>query len=442
VSSQPVTRPTETARPRLVPGVGADPRAATSAGRRPRLAYVVSRFPSYSETFVLREISQLEAMGFEVVLCPLLRESAEQAHPAARPWLDRAVYTPFVSRELLRDAAALVRRRPANLLELLAPFPHVVTTPNFLVGTAGILLKVAHLARVLEERQVDHVHAHFATHPAMAAYLLHRLTGIPFSVTVHAHDLYVHTAMLDRKLRAADFVVTISDYNRERLAPFVGTTPVHVVRSSVDLTRYPVQSRVPDGPFTVLAVGSLRPYKGHQHLIDAMHLLPRSEDLRLRIVGGGPGRERLLERIERYGLRDRVELLGPRSEDEIVALLQEAHVFALPSVTEPNGKMEGLPVVLIESLASGVPTVATSLSGIPELVRPGETGQLVPEADAAALAAAIRWVRDHPDEARAQALAGRALVEREYDLARNVGALATIFQARHEARADVREATR
>jgi colanic acid/amylovoran biosynthesis glycosyltransferase len=123
-------------------------------------------------------------------------------------------------------------------------------------------------------------------------------------------------------------------------------------------------------------------------------------------------------------------------------LLQEAHVFALPSVTEPNGKMEGLPVVLIESLASGVPTVATSLSGIPELVRPGETGQLVPEADAAALAAAIRWVRDHPDEARAQALAGRALVEREYDLARNVGALATIFQARHEARADVREATR
>lgn len=398
--------------------------------RRLRIAYLVSRFPHLPETFILREIDQLEALGHEVVLCPLLRQRDEVVHPAAEPWVRRAIYTPFVSAPLLRDLGLAFLRQPrAAFRGLVAPLGRVVTTPNFLTGTAGIIPKVAHLARVLQDRQVDHIHAHFATHPAMAAYMLHQLTGTSYSFTVHAHDLYVHTAMLDRKLRDAAFAVTISEHNRELLLPLSADTPVEVVRSGVQLERYPVQQRAPDGPFHLLAVGSLQPYKGFIYLIEALGAL-RAQGIEpaTSIVGGGPDRDELQTRITELGLQDRVHLIGPQPEHEVARLLQEAHAFVLPSIITASGKKEGLPVVLIEALASGLPTIATDISGIPELIRPGETGQLVPPGDPAALAAAVRWVIENPGPAREQARRGRELVERDHRLETNVARLAALFE--------------
>ncbi len=395
------------------------------------MAYLVSRFPHLPETFILREIDRMEANGIEVVLCPLLRHQDDVVHEAARPWVARAHYTPFVSRGLIGDLAHAVRRSPVDAFRgLLAPIGRVATTPNFLAGTTGIVAKVAHLARLLEEQEVQHIHAHFATHPAMAAYMLHQLTGIPYSFTVHAHDLYVHTAMLERKLADAAFVVTISDFNRRLLERYSSSTAIHVVRSGVELERYPVRTEPPGSPFTLQAVGSLQPYKGFAYLLEAMALLRRqgSTDIRLRIAGGGPDRASLAARIDALGLGAQVELLGPQPQEAVASLLQTAHAFVLPSVVTPSGKMEGLPVVLIEALATGLPTIATDISGIAELVRDGETGQLVPPGDPHTLAAAIRWVVEHQDLARARATVGRRLVEREYALETNVARLAGLFR--------------
>jgi colanic acid/amylovoran biosynthesis glycosyltransferase len=397
-----------------------------------KIAYIVSRFPHLPESFILREIDALEAHGSEVVLCPLVRHRERVSHPEARRWIEQAWYTPFISPAIARDLLGELGRNPARAgRTLIEPVARVATTPNFLVGTLGIVPKAFHLARRLKTNGVDHIHAHFATHPAMAAWIIHRLTGISYSFTAHAHDIYVHTAMLPQKMADARFVVAISEYNRALLGRFGDVSKVHVIHCGVNLECYPLQQEPPPEPFTMVSVASLQPYKGLEYLIRACGLLRDRQigPFRCRIAGGGELRESLQQLIDQLQLQDCVELLGPQTQDTVAALLQTAHLFVLPSIKTPSGKMEGLPVVLMEALAVGLPTIATEISGIPEIIRPGETGQLVPPADPAALADAIAKVIADPARAREAGRRGRRLVEAEFSLEQNVQALRQLFEA-------------
>jgi glycosyltransferase involved in cell wall biosynthesis len=302
------------------------------------------------------------------------------------------------------------------------------TTPNFLVGTLGILPKSIYLARELERRGVTHVHAHFATHPAMAAFLIHRLTGIEYSFTAHAHDIYVHRAMLREKAAEARFVATISDHNRRLLAEYAPLEKIEVVHCGIDLDRYPVRA-TPPSPFEIVSVASLQPYKGIECLIRACAHLRTLTDapFRCRVAGGGELERPLRRLITELGLGDCVELLGPQTEEVVAALLQQAHCFALPSTVEPNGKMDGLPVALMEALAVGLPVVASDLSGIPELIEDGVSGLLVPPADPDALAAALAAVQAEPERAAELGRAGRARVEAGFTSERSAAQLAVLF---------------
>lgn len=398
---------------------------------RPKIAYIVSRFPHLPESFILRELDQLEAEGFEVILCPLVRHTEPVSHPAAFRWIQGAWYTPFISGQLLRDTLWLFRDKPFRALKTItSALVGVARTPNFLMGTMGILLKSFHLARRLKENDVDHIHAHFATHPAMAAWMINQLTGISYSFTAHAHDIYVDTAMLAEKIAAAEFVVAISEYNRQLLSKFGDVSKVDVVHCGVNLDAYPLQTVSPPAPFTIVAVASLQPYKGLEYLVRACAVL-RDQGItsfKCRIAGGGELQATLQQLIISLGLAEYVELLGPQTQDAVAELLQTAHLFVLPSVIMPSGKMEGLPVVLMEALAVGLPVIASNISGIPEIVRPGVTGQLVPPRDAGALAAAIQKVMSDPETAHLLARRGRELVEQEFSLERNVQSLSKLFQ--------------
>jgi glycosyltransferase involved in cell wall biosynthesis len=396
-----------------------------------KIGYVVSRFPQLSESFVLREIDQLEREGVEVVLCPLLRQDEPVRHPAAARWVERAWYSPFVSRELLRDAGRYLLQQPRAVARAYgASFSRVATTPNFLIGTAGISLKALHLARRLEQAGVGHVHAHFATHPATAAWLIHRVAGIGYSFTAHAHDIYVHTAMLREKLAEARFVATISTYNRDLLARYGDVSKVHVVHSGVDLALYPFRLPHRGRPFRIMSVASLQPYKGLDNLVRACALLGRGRmpPFTCDIVGSGELEGELRRLVDSLGLEGVVRLLGPRAEEDVRGLLFSADLFVLPSVVTRSGKKEGLPVVLIEALATGVPAVATAISGVPEIVRHGETGLLVPPGNVEALAASIQEVAEDPAGAAARAQRGRALVESEFRLDVNVRKLVKLFR--------------
>jgi len=399
------------------------------------LAVVLSRFPSVTETFILREVVELDRAGIEVVFVPLLREPPPPVmHAEGVAWDRRALYTPFVSGPILAANLRVVASRPWLWLQtFLALLAESVTSWNAFSGTLGIYLKSVYYGQELRARGVNHIHAHFATHPATAAYVMSRVRRrgdreIPYSLTVHAHDIFLHTAGLARKLAGASFVRTISQFNAdfllERFARgrfAVTREKFRVIHCGIEPGRYASRplGGVPgrDRPARLLTVAQLKPYKGIAFLIAAaQRLREQGIDVRCEVIGGGPLRAELESAIERADQSERFHLLGPRTQAEVADALASADLFVLPSIVEPDGKMEGIPVALMEALAAGVPTVATRLSGIPELVIDGRTGYVVPPADAESLAAAIARALSEPERARALAQAGRAWVEEEFEI--------------------------
>jgi glycosyltransferase involved in cell wall biosynthesis len=205
-----------------------------------------------------------------------------------------------------------------------------------------------------------------------------------------------------------------------------------VVRCGIELDRYRPSAATRDrgAPLEIVTIGSLEPYKGFRHLIEALAgLRDRGLRFRCRIVGAGRDESELRRRIAAAGLGEAAVLLGAMTQEQIAALLPTAHCYVQPSIVLPSGKTEGLPVALMEALACELPVVASDVGAVCELVRPGETGALVPPADAEALAAAIEAVAQQWDAAKLQALAGRALVASEFDIRRSVDQLEALFAA-------------
>jgi glycosyltransferase involved in cell wall biosynthesis len=185
----------------------------------------------------------------------------------------------------------------------------------------------------------------------------------------------------------------------------------------------------PGTRFEIISIGSLQSYKGFPYLIEACDLLrQKGFPFRCRIIGGGEERPALEKMIASKQLSTQVELLGPQSQDEVLRLLPTAHCYVQPSIITPSGKMEGIPVSLMEALACALPVVATSISGIPELVRPDETGFLVPPADPSALADALSTIWENPQQANRLAQNGRDLVRQSYNLSTNTTDLLTLFR--------------
>jgi colanic acid/amylovoran biosynthesis glycosyltransferase len=406
--------------------------APARRGRAP-VAYVVSRFPAVTETFVLEEIRDLRARGVEVEVFPLFGASGGELHAAWRALAPHTHYHAGLSWELLSAQAHWARRNPRAYLRawwdaLRATAP----SRKLLVRAPIVIAKAALVARRVEALGVRHVHAHFATHPALAAWVVRALAGTTYSFTAHAHDLYVDTAMLREKVAGARFVVTISEFNRaflERLCGPAAARKLHVVRCGVDLSEFePRPRRAPDVP-TFVCVASLRPYKGHAVLLDACRQLrDRGVRARVLLVGDGELRRRLAARVAREGLSGTVELLGARPHEEIPELLAGATAMVLPSVRARDGQMEGIPVALMEAMAAGVPVITTRLSGIPELVADGETGLLVPERDPAALADAMERLAADPALGGRLAAAARDAVAARFDRTRNVAALQALLE--------------
>jgi glycosyltransferase involved in cell wall biosynthesis len=403
---------------------------------RLKVAYVMSRFPKLTETFVLFEMLAVEEQGLDVGLYPLLRQCEPVVHPDAIPLTDRAHFHPFLSRAILRSQLAFLRRSPRTYLTTLwALLRGTWGSLNFFVGAAAIFPKVVHAARLMAAEGVDHVHCHFANHPAAAGFVIHRLTGIPFSFTAHGFDLHVDRRMLCAKIADAAFVVPISKYNRELIVKECGEhvrRKLVVIHCGVD-TRFfrPADpSPVDQGPLSILCIGKLHEVKGQKHLVEACRLLYEAGiDFACAFVGDGPDRRELTRQIAESGLEGRVVILGERDRLEIARLLSSAHVLAAPSVPARSGKREGIPVVLMEAMSAEVAVVASRLSGVPELVEDGVSGLLVPPGDAAALAAALRRLHAGPALRRMLAQNGRKKVLAEFDVRKNAAELVRHFKA-------------
>ena len=396
------------------------------------VAYVMSRFPKLTETFILREILAVSQTGVRVELYPLLREREPVVHPEATALVERANYLPFLSLAIIRSQAALLLGRPRRYLTALgAMLRGTWGSANFFIGGLGIFPKAAHAARLMEAGGVDHVHCHFATHPALAGLIINRLTGIPFSFTAHGSDLHVDRHMLRQKVDAAAFVVPISEFNANMIVEECGDVrdKLAVIHCGVDTDMFPARAqRAAVRPFRILSIGTLHEVKGQAYLVEACRqLVAEGVDLLCQMVGDGPDESDLRRQVAAAGLEGRVELIGRLTQAGIASLLAEVDVLVAPSVPTRGGKREGIPVVLIEAMSSAVPVVASAISGIPELVDDGESGLLVPARDSTALASALG--RLHRDATLATRLGegGREKVRREFDVHVSAARLATQF---------------
>lgn len=403
--------------------------------RRPKVAYIMSRFPHLSETFILREMQELSRLGWEVALYPLVVQETDVVHDEAKAWVSQVRCPGMFRPGILWRALKMLARRPVRMTSLLGEVVwHNRASPGFLLRGLMMLPKAACVAGMMREEGVEHIHAHYGTHSALLAYMVHRLVGISYSVTVHAHDIFVCRSMLETKLRRAEFVAAISEFNREYLGKKIGAwvkEKTHVVRCGINPERYVAwdDSGRPDDVFEILSVGSLQPYKGFVHLLGACSFLrDRGVRFRCRIVGEGALRGQLEAQIDELDLEGDVQLLGAKTQQEVAQMMPEADCYVQPSVVTPSGKMEGIPVAIMEALACARPVVSSALSGIPELVEDGVTGYLVPPGDAEALCDRLAQVHADPGKAKALGLSGRDRVLNDYQLVRNVGRLASLFE--------------
>lgn len=395
------------------------------------IAYVVSRFPKVSETFITREIRVLQDRGEQIDLYSLVREHEGVVHPEALPLLEQATFGTGQRAWVLRSQLWWLLRSPTRYFGAwIAALAMNLRSPAFLARSFAVVPAAAAFARQMQSDGVERVHAHWGTHPALVAFVIARLTDLPYSLTIHAHDLYEDTTGLAVKVRAASNVVTISELNRgliERLAPEVGGR-LHVIRCGADLGLFGaarvVDESAKDQATRIVCVGSLDEYKGHAYLVDACaELVTRGLALTCRIIGDGPDRAALTERIANRRLAEVVTLTGRLTSEFVRSELVAADIFVLPSVVTRSGKMEGIPVALMEAMASGLPVIASDISGIPELVEHETTGLLVPPADPAAIADAVERLASEPGLRRAIAQAAIERIRTQYDLRANTAQL-------------------
>ncbi len=411
---------------------------APASARRCKVAYLTSRFPVLTETFILNEMLAVERHGVRIELYPLLRMRPAIMHPEARPWVQRAHYHPFLSWRIVRANLHFLAHKPrAYLGALWTLLRGTLGSRRFFFGGLALFPKIVYFARLMKDQGVTHVHAHFAHHPAAAALVIRRLTGIPYSFTAHGSDLHRDRHMLREKVAEATTVVTISNYNKRIIVEHCGerfADKIVVIHCGIDVNRFqPPRQDAPGrllaDPFSILCIGTLHPVKGHKYLIEACRLLrERGLNIRCHLVGDGPDRATLFKQAVAADLADRIYFPGQCEASQVARLLGNAHLVAAPSVPTRDGRREGIPVAIMEAMASGVPVVASNLSGIPELVEDGSSGLLVPPGDATALADAIEQIHDTPQFARRLVRAAREKVVEHFNLHCNAALLARRFR--------------
>lgn len=396
-----------------------------------KIAYLMSRFPKLTETFILNEILAVRAEGETVEIFPLWREPADTVHPAAAALMDEVHFFPHMNLRMLRDNLLFALTRPRRYFTAFSKLMfYNARAPRFILGALAFFPKLPSMARDMERLGIDHIHAHFANHPAAAAYGLSILTDLEYSFTAHGSDLHRRQTMLREKVRAARFVVTISRYNVDFMARYVDPQDVdkiHIVHCGVDTDRFSSGSK--SGNFSIVCAGSLQPLKGQRHLIKACAKL-EGIDWCCNLVGHGPELASLKSLVRRLDVSERVIFHGPCASEQVARLMSEANVACTPSSPTPDGRREGLPVVLMEAAACSLPLVSTRMSGIPEIVRDGYNGFLTEPGDVDAIAKALSDLAKDPDLAAEMGKRSREIAEKEFSLQKNAAALNALF---HEA---------
>jgi glycosyltransferase involved in cell wall biosynthesis len=400
-----------------------------------KIAYLMSRFPKITETFILFEIMALKKRKVAVEIFPLQRQKTQIMHPQARELLNQVYFYPFLSLDIIFVNLRCLASHP---LKYLGTWFEVLKANwgcgNFFLGALAFYPKAVKIARQCQQQNITHIHAHFANHPAMVAFVVYRLTGIGYSFTAHGSDLHKRQQMLAKKFEHSRFTVMISQYNKQFFSDHTGIMPgdkMPVIHCGIDKSIFNRSNTTVNDHKTInlLCVASLREVKGHQYLIAACNLLKQlGVDFHLHMVGDGPKQAAIQKQISHNELNQYITLHGALTQTQVLELTEKSDICVLTSYHTKSGNREGIPVVLMEAMACERAVVASRVSGIPELVEDGVSGLLSNPQDPQDIAKQLQ--RLIVDKSLRQQLgqAARAKIESEYDLDRNSQKLIEYFQ--------------
>jgi colanic acid/amylovoran biosynthesis glycosyltransferase len=395
-----------------------------------RLAYLISQYPAVNHTFILREIRALRVLGIEVHVISI-RASDRTPDKLSEEERDElrqtfTVLTAGLGPMLGAHVMTLSRRPTAYLAGLWETLRLARGDLRRLFANLAYFIEAVVVGDQMRRMNLTHMHCHFSSTVAL---LVQRVFALTFSATIHGPSEFddVIGFHMAEKVARATFLCAISSYGRSQLMK--ASDPQHwdkleISPLGVECDQFPAREPQPKSDcFQVLCVGRLAPAKAQEVLVAAIDRLVRQgRSVHLRLVGDGPNRSRLESRIATRSLQRHVSLEGSCNYERVLALYQQADLFALASFAE------GVPVVLMEAMAMGIPCVATWITGIPELIRHGVDGWLVPPADEEQLANAIARMMDDPELRRNLGRAGRERVKEKYELKQNVARLAAIYR--------------
>lgn len=406
----------------------------------PTLGMILKGYPRISETFIANEIYRLEQLGIPVHIFSMRHPRENFSHAiidqiqAKVDYLPTELYLEFP--RLFFPAALLAVRKPTLFLAALAKArERFGRTRN--LGTLKHLLQAGYLAGHLLPRspEVVHLHAHFAHSPSSVALFTSLFSGLEFSFTAHAKDIYTsNPAQLKEKIDLAKLVVTCTQYNKKYLQDLAGetSTPIDCVYHGIDLKlfQFPDQHKQPQVPYRILTVARLAEKKGIPTILEALaRLKGQGVDFEYTLIGDGDDKEEILAQIFRLGLQSQCRYLGVRTHEEVVQEFERADLFVLGCRVAASGDRDGIPNVLVESLAMGLPAVGTTVSALPEIIRDGQTGLLVPPEEPEAMARAMHSLLTNNELRSDIMVQGQQLVHNSFDNRQLIRRLAEIYCA-------------
>jgi glycosyltransferase involved in cell wall biosynthesis len=413
-----------------------------------QIGYLLRSYPRLSQTFILNEILALEKIGVSLQIFALTNPHEKvvqmQVDQVQAPvhYLEESIQPRRIGNSLKEHAEVASRYFAGYLRALFYVATHRAIDQGYIASTRWeCFLQAVYLICVLrsQEREtgkkVDHLHAHFAHDPALIAYLVHLITGLPFTFTAHARDLYqVPEAVLIDRIRQAKGVVTCCGANLEYLNQIGPSqqSKFSLIYHGVNLKDFQpdphsAASSVPENPI-ILSVGRLVEKKGFQDLLQALIMVKeKGQQFCCAIYGDGPLFQQLESWIKEHGMTNEVKLMGDRTQQELISIYQSATLFALTPMQTDDGDRDGIPNVLVEAMAIGLPVITTAVAGIPELVENNQNGLLYQSHDVEGISSGIIELLRNAEKRRQLGAAGSKKVREQFDVAQAAKRLKTLF---------------
>jgi glycosyltransferase involved in cell wall biosynthesis len=406
-------------------------------GQAGRVGFVLKGYPRLSETFIAQEIRALERRGLAIEIVSLRHPTDTKRHPVHGEIQAPVTYLPeYLHQEPGRVLRAWVKARHLPGFAAAYKVWRADLARDFTSNRVRRFGQACVLAIEAAPR-LTRLHAHFLHTPASVTRYAALMTGLDWTCSAHAKDIYTSPDWeLAEKLADCAWAVTCTAANRDHLAALAGGPGrVELVYHGLDLERWPAPETAgtardgtdPDDPVVIVSVGRAVPKKGYGDLIAALAALPQGLSWRLVHIGGGPLAGDLARQAEAAGLGERIAWRGAQAHDAVRQAYRDADFFALAPRIAADGDRDGLPNVMLEAQSQGLAVAATAVSAVPELIEDGVNGLLTPPDDPQALAGSLeRLIRDPALRGRLGA-AGRARVERDFDLERGIDRLAEKF---------------